>query len=93
MENVRKFESAPVNQQSKIFERNQKHFYGEMSSVPSSKGSIFQLNAAKFHGYEPPAPGERPYKSQKINPGHGVGPQLGKEVTKPVISFFLLLYI
>jgi hypothetical protein len=33
-----------------------------------SQGSVFQKNAATFFGMDPPKPGERPFKIQKVMP-------------------------
>lgn len=63
-----------------MYKQNEAKFYGEKEeSRPSSKGSIFQKNAAHFYGFETPLHGERPFSV----PQNFEAP---KQAPKPVLA-------
>lgn len=58
--------------------RNEAAFYGERTNEkPSSKGSVFQRNAAHFYGYETPLTGQRPFE---------VPVEFSGECTRPALA-------
>lgn len=52
-----------VNMESNLYKRNEAKFFGEKEeSRKSSRGSVYQQNAAHFFGYETPEHGDRPFE-------------------------------
>lgn len=59
-----------VDQTKQHFKKDAAHFYAETyktSDVGSSRGSIFQDNAAEFYGVPKPEHGEKPFRINKKN--------------------------
>lgn len=49
--------------ESTLYQRNEARFFGEkQDDRASSRGSVFQKNAAHFYGNETPPHGQRPYE-------------------------------
>ena len=71
--------SPPIPPQGSLYKRNEAVFFGEKpDDRASSRGSVFQQNAAHFYGYETPATGERPFEIPKA--------EVAAEGPKPVLA-------